>query len=304
MYFPQAGVEVQLWLPPLAAFVISFFTSMGGISGAFLLVPFQMSVLHVSGPTVSATNQFYNIVAIPGGVYRYAREGRLLWPLAITIAAGAVPGALIGAIIRVTLLPDKKHFMLFAALVLACIGLQVIWDILQKWKERETSGHSEKQSLSGPNALPSTVTVLRRGLRVSYTFQGRHFDLPVAKILALSAVVGVVGGIYGIGGGSIIAPVLTSCLGLPVHTVAGAVLLGSLATSMAGVSFYMLLQPFFPHLAVAPDWALGFLFGIGGILGMYLGARCQKYVPALAIKSLLAVVLLYTAGKYLADFFV
>jgi uncharacterized membrane protein YfcA len=34
---------VQPWIPPLVAFVISFFTSMGGVSGAFLLLPFQMS---------------------------------------------------------------------------------------------------------------------------------------------------------------------------------------------------------------------------------------------------------------------
>ena len=43
MYFETAGIEVSLWIPPLAAFVVSFFTSMGGVSGAFLLLPFQMS---------------------------------------------------------------------------------------------------------------------------------------------------------------------------------------------------------------------------------------------------------------------
>ena len=31
MCFPQAGVETQLWLPPLAAFAISFFTSMNAL---------------------------------------------------------------------------------------------------------------------------------------------------------------------------------------------------------------------------------------------------------------------------------
>jgi hypothetical protein len=40
MYFPAAGIEVTPWVPPLVGLVISFFTSMGGVSGAFLILPF------------------------------------------------------------------------------------------------------------------------------------------------------------------------------------------------------------------------------------------------------------------------
>lgn len=80
MLFSVSGITVDPWIPPLVAFVISFFTSMGGISGAFLLLPFQMSVLGYTHPSVSSTNQLYNIVAIPSGVYRYCKEGRMVWP--------------------------------------------------------------------------------------------------------------------------------------------------------------------------------------------------------------------------------
>ncbi len=77
--FPVSGVETPIRLPPLVAFVVSLFTSMAGVSGAFLLLPFQMSVLHFESPSVNPTNMVYNI---PGGVYRYLREGRLVrpWP--------------------------------------------------------------------------------------------------------------------------------------------------------------------------------------------------------------------------------
>lgn len=43
MLFPISGVEVNPLIPPLVALVISIFTSMGGVSGAFLLLPFQAS---------------------------------------------------------------------------------------------------------------------------------------------------------------------------------------------------------------------------------------------------------------------
>src|SRR4030043_309642 len=103
MTFPVSGVEVSPWIPPLVAFGISFFTSMGGVSGAFLLLPFQMSVLGFTSPAVSATNQLFNVVAIPSGVLRYVREGRMVWPLAFAVVAGTLPGVLVGAVVRVHL---------------------------------------------------------------------------------------------------------------------------------------------------------------------------------------------------------
>jgi len=101
MYFPVSGVEVSPFIPPLVAFGISFFASMGGISGALLLLPFQMSVLGYTNPSVSATNQFFSVVAIPSGVYRYIKEKRMVWPLTIVIAVGTLPGVFLGAFVRI-----------------------------------------------------------------------------------------------------------------------------------------------------------------------------------------------------------
>jgi len=60
---------------------------------------------------------------------------------------------------------------------------------------------------------------------------------------------------------------------------------------------------FYPEVSVAPDWRLGILFGLGGVLGMYLGARTQKFVPARFIKSILCVCVLFVAGNYIIGFF-
>ena len=111
------------------------------------------------------------------------------------------------------------------------------------------------------------------------------------------------GGTYGIGGGAIIAPFFVAVFGLPVYTVAGAALMGTFITSVAGVGFYMLIAPWYPQQAVSPDWLLGILFGLGGMAGMYLGARTQKFVPAKLIKILLSVILLYLALTYIIGYF-
>jgi uncharacterized protein len=53
--FPIAGIETWFFIPPAVALGISFFTSIAGISGAFLLTPFQVSVLGFVSPSVTAT---------------------------------------------------------------------------------------------------------------------------------------------------------------------------------------------------------------------------------------------------------
>jgi hypothetical protein len=104
--FPVSGVHTALWLPPVAAFVVSLFTSMVGVSGAFLLLPFQMSVLEHTAPSVSATNLVYNLVAIPGAVCRYWQEGRLSWPLLRVLTLGTLPGVVGGYYLRLHYLAD------------------------------------------------------------------------------------------------------------------------------------------------------------------------------------------------------
>jgi hypothetical protein len=101
MYFPVADIEVSPWLPPLVAFAISLFTSMGGVSGAFMLLPFQVSFLNFTTPAVSATNRLFNIVAIPSGVFRYIREGRMVWPPAWAVVIGTLPGVFLGSFLRI-----------------------------------------------------------------------------------------------------------------------------------------------------------------------------------------------------------
>ena len=292
MLFPVSGVECSPLLPVAAAFGISFLTSMGGVSGAFLLLPFQLSVLGYVHPGVSATNQVFNIVACPSGVWRYWREGRLLGPLTLIMALGTLPGVFAGALIRVTLLPDAARFALFAALVLLYMAGRLLWDV---WRSRHGSGAAR-----GGKAEPCRV--LHFGLHEFVFASGEEvFRVSCHAVFVLSLVVGLVGGVYGIGGGAIMVPFLIAFFGLPVHAVAGASLFCTFLTSVAGVGFYSLLAPFWPTLGVRPDWLLGLLFGVGGMGGMYFGARCQKFVSARMLKYLLAGILLFTAIRCLGQ---
>ncbi|MBL7174512.1 MAG: sulfite exporter TauE/SafE family protein [Desulfobacteraceae bacterium] len=317
MHFPVSGVDVFPAIPLIVAFVVSFFTSMGGVSGAFLLLPFQVSVLGFTSPSVSPTNLVYNIVAIPSGIYGYIKEGRMAWPLAWVIIAGTLPGVFIGAIFRIRYLPDPRNFKFFVGCVLLYIALRLLYDLTPKadahnrrskeleerFKERSTRIRSQQEHES---TTPVTVRTVKFSLTsYTYEFYGETFSFNTITLFVLSFAVGIIGGTYGIGGGAIIAPFLIAIFGLPVYTIAGATLLGTFLTSIAGVTFYTIIAPMYAHtgLAIVPDWRLGALFGIGGLLGMYFGSRLQKYFPAKAIKLLLGLLMLFLSIRYIIYIF-
>ena len=298
MIFPVSGVEVNPLVPFGIAFIISFFTSMGGVSGAFLLLPFQVSFLGYTAPSVSATNHVFNIVAIPSGVYRYVREGRMLWPLTWAVIIGTLPGVFIGAWLRIVYLPNPDSFKLFVGFVLFYIGWRLLLDVCRRKSDNKGKGPS------APAGTSHSVRVIASTLRkVEFDYDNEIFRFSTPTVYGICFLVGIAGGIYGIGGGSIVAPFFVAIIGLPVYAVAGAALMGTFVTSVAGVFFYQILAQFYPHLSVAPDWRLGAIFGIGGILGMYLGARTQKYVPPRVIKGMLCVCVLFVGAKYLLGFF-
>ncbi len=292
--FPVSGVETHWWVPLITTFVISMFTSTGGVSGAFLLLPFQMSVLGFTGPAVSATNMLYNVIAIPGGVYRYAKEKRLVKPLVWTTILGTLPGVFIGAIIRIRYLPNPAAFKFFVGLVLLYVGVHLGLDVIKRRSPHITD-----------NSDSFDVKPLAFNLKsIGYEFKGQNYYASFPGIFLLSLIVGVVGGIYGIGGGAIIAPFFVAVFGLPVYTVAGAALSGTFITSIAGVLFYTFLAPFYAHtgLTIAPDWALGGLFGLGGAVGVYIGARLQRRIPEILIKGMLTLCVLFVAIRYIWGF--
>ena len=310
MHFPVAGIDLNPLIPPAVAFAISFFTSMGGVSGAFLLLPFQVSVLGFDSPAVSATNHLFNVVAIPGGVWRYSREGRMVWPLTWIIIIGTLPGVLVGALLRVHVLTDPRDFKVFVGVVLLYLGGKLALDLVGKRGADRGQAIAEEQfhraigSKGRPAPCASPRVVVRRfdAFRLVYEFCDQTFDLRVPRLMLLSLAVGVIGGIYGIGGGAIIAPFLVTFFGIPVYVAAGAALMGTLVTSAAGVGFFQLLARSHEGVAVSPDWVLGLLFGIGGMAGMYFGARLQKYVPARAVKAVLTACILALAVSYIGAF--
>ncbi|MER7814886.1 sulfite exporter TauE/SafE family protein [Streptomyces sp. NPDC096153] len=229
--------------------LIAVVTAPVGVSGAVFLLPVQLSVLAVPSPAITPTNLLFNVVAGPGALLRYRREGLLSGPLTRRLVTGTLPGVVIGAVLRVFAVPGATVFRLLVAALLLPLGLWLI----------------------GRTLRPARPT--------------RAAEPSPRAITGMALVVGVVGGIYGIGGGSILGPVLVG-RGMPVARVAPAALASTFTTSVTGAAAFALLS-LTGSGDIAPDWYLGLACGLGGLIGGYLGAHLQPRLPETALRLLL-----------------
>ena len=214
-------------------------------------------MLHVPNPAVTPTNLLFNVISAPGGLLRYRRRGQIDRRLAVLLLAGSVPGVVLGAVVRVFVAADPDAFRLLAAAVLAPVGASIL--------RRPAPGSLDR------HLAPRTITVL-------------------------AFVVGVLGGVYGIGGGSVVGPILVGT-GMAVATVAPAALLSTWATSLVGVGTYAVLA-LTTSGHVAPDWSLGIASGLGGLAGGWVGAGLQPRVPERALRTALGLLALALAVGY------
>jgi uncharacterized membrane protein YfcA len=219
-------------------------------------------VLHVPNPALTPTNLLYNVVATPGALLRFRRRAALLSPLAGALLRGTIPGVVCGAVLRVTVLEQLSVFLVVVALVLAPLGA---WLLLAG---RAPAGE--------PGSAP----------RLSHGRAG-----------AIAFVAGLIGGVYGIGGGSLIAPAL-ALAGYAIATVAPAALVSTFVTSLVGAITFQVLELLSGDAAIAPEWGLGVAMGIGGLCGGYIGAHLQPRVPEAALRRLLGAVCLLLAVRY------
>ncbi|GAA2067317.1 sulfite exporter TauE/SafE family protein [Catenulispora yoronensis] len=245
-----------------AGLLIATATAPVGVSGAVFLLPVQLSVLRVPSPAVTPTNLLFNVVAGPGALLRYRSRGGLAGPLTRLLIAGTLPGVVIGAVIRVFAVPGPTVFRLLAAAVLLPLGS---WLCLR---------------------------TLRPARRIAQPPTSR-------AIAALALIVGIVGGIYGIGGGSLLGPILVG-RGMPVAKVAPAALASTFLTSIVGAATYALLA-LTTTGDIAPNWPLGLACGLGGLCGGYLGARLQPRLPETALRLLLGTLAITVGTIYIAQ---
>lgn len=231
-----------------------------GGGGAILALPVFVYVLGEGVSTASTASLIVVALGAAAGAGAHAVQGRVCWRVAGAFAVPAAAGAYVGTIAGASVSPR--------ALILAFVPVMLAAAAMTYARGTENVGQEDALPLGCPE-----VQLSRSGLS--------------------GLAVGATTGFFGVGGGFLIVPALTSLLGLPLRR--------AIATSLAVIGFTGLVALGI-HLArgAEPDWpltiALSGAAALGALAGSRLGDRVSTETLARAfafVVALLALALLF-----------
>jgi uncharacterized membrane protein YfcA len=249
----------------LVGIAAGVFAGLFGIGGGIIIVP--ALILLAGFPLVKATGTSLAAILLPVGilgVIAYARAKIIDLRASAFIAAGLLASVIVGAWLANTLPVGlmRRFFALFC--------LYVAWNfidplsLVRKWRGLDAPAKPEPDGDPRPSPLP---------------------------LVAIGLLAGVMAGMFGIGGGNIIVPLLTLALHYPpkraIATSLGAILF---PFGIPGVLYY--------HHAgnldlTAAAWIAGGLF-----IGTVFGALITISLPGRTVKLLYGVFLVFVAVRF------
>ena len=150
------GVCVELVSRVLIGFAVAVVCARAGISGAFLLLRYQVQLLQVPSPSVSPTNLLFDVISAPAGAWAYYRARRLDVRLSLALCAGTAPGVIVGALLRSTWLADAKRFGIIATVVRVLLGLRILVEAIRRHGWLCEIARCSRRCGASPSSAPLT----------------------------------------------------------------------------------------------------------------------------------------------------
>lgn len=232
----------------LIGIVAAAFGSLVGLGGGIIIVPsliFLEPILLHQGITTSiavGTSLFVLIITALSSSLTYIKEKRVDFRTAWLFFITSGPGAILGALLTNTLNPNQFQLW-FGFLMLVIATMMVVKPYMKpiniNWKFQTT--------YTDPQGVSSTY--------------GYHF----IPILVMGLMVGLVSGLFGIGGGSLFVPLMVLLFAFPAHVAT--------ATSMF-VIFLSSITGSVTHIWAGDiSWFSVMLLAPGAWIGGKLGAK-------------------------------
>jgi uncharacterized membrane protein YfcA len=229
---------------------------MVGLGGGFIIVP-VLRLFFGLGPAEAAGTSLALVVANSGsGAFTYLLQRRVHVRVGLLIAAGGLPGSILGAIVVKHLSPHLFDW-LFAAFLIA-VSLDIIFNSEKRLKHRAEQGD---------------VRTIR--------------GMPWHGALIAGFGVGFVSSMFGVGGGVVLVPTLLYFSDLPAHAISATSHFGIVLTSPVGLVTHYLQHDI--------DWSYVVPLVAGGIVGGPIGARLSLKLKSGRLMVFVAIALIVAA---------
>ena len=236
----------------------SAFGAMVGLGGGFILVPALRLFFGLAPAEAAGTSLVLIVASGASGAAAYLMQRRVHLRIGLLLAAGGLPGGIIGAILSVHIAPRLFDWTL--ALLLFSVAADMAWNA-----EKRMRGRPEHQHV--------------------HEIKGMSYR----AALLLGFLIGIFSSLFGLGGGVILVPTLLYFSELPIHAVSATSQFGILLTSPVGLFVHALQRDIDLHDVVP-------LVG-GGLLGGPIGARLSSKLKSPQLLMVVAFALVAVAGS-------
>ncbi len=205
-----------------------------GGGGSILTVPILTYAIGMETKEAIAASLFVVGVTSATGAIAHARAGRIRWRTGLIFGAAGMAGAFAGGRVA-AYIPGAVLMFLFAGMMIATAIAML----------------RKRAPLIGSGSIAR--------------------DLPVGKVLLEGAVVGVVTGIVGAGGGFLVVPALVLLGGLSMEVAVGTSLVVIAMKSFAGLAGHL------GHVDV--EWRIILAITAAAVVGSLIGGKLAGRIP-------------------------
>ncbi|MEZ5378684.1 MAG: sulfite exporter TauE/SafE family protein [Acidimicrobiales bacterium] len=261
--------------------------ALGG-GGSTLAVPILVFIAGMATKDATSASLLVVGVASAIGAWGHYRNGYVKLQAGLAFGAAGIVGSRIGTTINRSL-PEKALLLAFSGLILF-----VAVRMLRSAKRAEAAHAAGTTPPSSPTPSSSTSGGVATQTKVLPT-STPALDLSprsVAKLVAAASGVGLLTGLFGVGGGFAVVPALTLLLGFSTKDAIGT----SLVVISINTAIALALRS--GHLDF--DWGLVLPFLATVTFGVLVGSRLANKIDAARLTKsfaiMLALVAVYTAG--------
>lgn len=296
-----------LWIT-IGAILVGTYFSMIGAAGGMLMAAFQVLVVGTIGPVginaanvLKPSNMALTLFSPLGSFYRFAVvEKRVAWPVGISFGVGIFVGSIwLGKYVS-ALLPMRAYKEWLAVLVVL-MGLKTLQELtpaaMNKRKNikamvKKFNAAVKEAKESGKAMEMGSIEPVKTGLTdYRFKFWGEEFKINPLLFCILGILVGIVSRSFGIGGGFLLVPMMTSIGALPMYVAVPISLIGTCFSSIGSFAGYLIVGYY-------PDLVLAGAIIVGGFVGGMLGSRAQKMFSEVQLKVVLAITLFFLFFRF------
>ncbi len=266
--------------------------ALGG-GGGVLTVPALVFLLGASAHDAATASLVIVGIAALVGVPAHARSGNVRWRDGAVFGVVGTVAAVAGTAASRHL--DQRVLLLAFAVVIAVAAVLMLRDARRQARASNedqeagpTTAPAPSTGTPAPGASPHPVAVIERPAPRTTVGPPRPALVQAAMIVGGGLAVGLMTGLFGVGGGFLAVPVLVLVMRWPMTVAVGTSLLVIVINSGAAIAARVGVETF--------DWSLIVPVTAAAVVATLVGKMITDRVPSPALGRIFAVMLVLLAG--------